>query len=413
MDEQELEPRAYRAPVAMRTLRQGVPRLLDVRHARPRPARARRRPEAGAAPHHLRDERARPRFAAAKHKKSARTVGDVIGKYHPHGDSACYEAMVLMAQPFSYRYPLVEGQGNLGSPDDPKSFAAMRYTESKLTQVRGSAAGRTRPGHGRLAAQLRRHDGRAGDAAGAPAAPAAQRHRRHRGRHGDRHSAAQPARSRERAPSICSTIRTRRAQAADEVRARGRICRPAPRSSRRAPTSSRSTRRASAASRRAPSTRTKTATPSITALPYQVSRAQDSGAGRGADPRQEAADGGRHSRRVGSREPDAPRDRAALQPRGHGRGDEPPLRDDGSRAQLPRQPQHHRPRRPAAGEGAEGHPRRLARVPHRHGHAPPAAPPRQGQPAPAHPRRPGRGLSRTSTKSSGSSAARTSPSPCS
>ena len=73
--------------------------------------------------------------AAAKPKKSARTVGDVIGKFHPHGDSACYEAMVLMAQPFSYRYPLIDGQGNFGSPDDPKSFAAMRYTESKLTPI--------------------------------------------------------------------------------------------------------------------------------------------------------------------------------------------------------------------------------------------------------------------------------------
>src|SRR5690242_7639902 len=72
--------------------------------------------------------------AASKHKKSARTVGDVIGKFHPHGDSACYEAMVLMAQPFSMRYPLVEGQGNWGSPDDPKSFAAMRYTEAKMTR---------------------------------------------------------------------------------------------------------------------------------------------------------------------------------------------------------------------------------------------------------------------------------------
>src|SRR5438874_10452685 len=72
--------------------------------------------------------------AAAKFKKSARTVGDVIGKFHPHGDSACYEAMVLMAQPFSMRYPLVDGQGNWGSPDDPKSFAAMRYTESRLTK---------------------------------------------------------------------------------------------------------------------------------------------------------------------------------------------------------------------------------------------------------------------------------------
>jgi topoisomerase-4 subunit A len=72
--------------------------------------------------------------AGAKYKKSARTVGDVIGKFHPHGDSACYEAMVLMAQPFSYRYPLVDGQGNWGSMDDPKSFAAMRYTEAKLTR---------------------------------------------------------------------------------------------------------------------------------------------------------------------------------------------------------------------------------------------------------------------------------------
>ncbi len=71
--------------------------------------------------------------ALSKHKKSARTVGDVLGKYHPHGDSACYEAMVLMAQPFSYRYPLVDGQGNWGSSDDPKSFAAMRYTEARLT----------------------------------------------------------------------------------------------------------------------------------------------------------------------------------------------------------------------------------------------------------------------------------------
>lgn len=70
--------------------------------------------------------------ASAKYKKSARTVGDVLGKFHPHGDSACYEAMVLMAQPFSYRYPLIDGQGNWGSPDDPKSFAAMRYTESRL-----------------------------------------------------------------------------------------------------------------------------------------------------------------------------------------------------------------------------------------------------------------------------------------
>jgi topoisomerase IV subunit A len=73
--------------------------------------------------------------AAAKFMKSARTVGDVLGKFHPHGDSACYEAMVLMAQPFSYRYPLIQGQGNWGAPDDPKSFAAMRYTEARLAAV--------------------------------------------------------------------------------------------------------------------------------------------------------------------------------------------------------------------------------------------------------------------------------------
>src|SRR4051812_19735025 len=72
--------------------------------------------------------------AKSKHKKSARTVGDVLGKYHPHGDVACYEAMVLMAQDFSYRYPLIDGQGNFGSMDDPKSFAAMRYTEARLSR---------------------------------------------------------------------------------------------------------------------------------------------------------------------------------------------------------------------------------------------------------------------------------------
>ena len=84
--------------------------------------------------------------ATAKYKKSARTVGDVLGKYHPHGDSACYEAMVLMAQNFSYRYPLVDGQGNWGSPDDPKSFAAMRYTESRLTAYAKSLLSELRAG---------------------------------------------------------------------------------------------------------------------------------------------------------------------------------------------------------------------------------------------------------------------------
>ena len=84
--------------------------------------------------------------ADAKYTKSARTIGDVIGKFHPHGDSACYEAMVLMAQPFTYRYPLVDGQGNWGSPDDPKSYAAMRYTESKLTAYANVLLGELKQG---------------------------------------------------------------------------------------------------------------------------------------------------------------------------------------------------------------------------------------------------------------------------
>ncbi len=84
--------------------------------------------------------------AQAKYMKSARTVGDVLGKFHPHGDSACYEAMVLMAQPFSFRYPLIEGQGNWGAPDDPKSFAAMRYTEARLSKYAQLLLGEARLG---------------------------------------------------------------------------------------------------------------------------------------------------------------------------------------------------------------------------------------------------------------------------
>ena len=82
----------------------------------------------------------------AKYSKSARTVGDVLGKFHPHGDAACYEAMVHMAQPFSFRYPLVDGQGNWGAPDDPKSFAAMRYTEARLSPFADLLLGESRQG---------------------------------------------------------------------------------------------------------------------------------------------------------------------------------------------------------------------------------------------------------------------------
>ena len=113
--------------------------------------------------------------AGSKHKKSARTVGDVIGKFHPHGDSACYEAMVHMAQDFSYRYPIVDGQGNWGSTDDPKSFAAMRYTESRLTRYADLLLAGTGIEHGRLGAEFRRLDGGAGAPAGAGAESAVER----------------------------------------------------------------------------------------------------------------------------------------------------------------------------------------------------------------------------------------------
>jgi len=133
--------------------------------------------------------------ADSKHKKSARTVGDVLGKFHPHGDSACYEAMVLMAQPFSYRYTLVDGQGNWGAPDDPKSFAAMRYTEARLSrysEVLLSELGQAPRTGARTSTAPSTSPGVAGTFAEHPA----QWHHRHRRRHGHRRTAAQPAGSR-------------------------------------------------------------------------------------------------------------------------------------------------------------------------------------------------------------------------
>ena len=131
------------------------------------------------------------------HRKSALIVGDVMGKYHPHGDSAIYDALVRMAQDFSMRLPLIDGQGNFGSMDgDPP--AAMRYTESQARQGRRRAAGRHRQGHGRFPAELRREPRRAHRPAGAVPEPAGQRRRRHRRRHGDQHPAAQSGRDHRR-----------------------------------------------------------------------------------------------------------------------------------------------------------------------------------------------------------------------
>ncbi len=131
--------------------------------------------------------------ADAKHRKCAKVVGDVMGNYHPHGDAALYETLVRMAQPFSLRYPLVDGSGNFGSLDGD-SAAAMRYTECRLARISDEMLTRDRSGHGRVPAQLRRHARRAGRPAGADSQPAHQRRHRHRRRHGDQHPAAQPRR---------------------------------------------------------------------------------------------------------------------------------------------------------------------------------------------------------------------------
>ena len=142
--------------------------------------------------------------ADAKHRKCAKVVGDVMGNYHPHGDSALYETLVRMAQPFSLRYPLVDGSGNFGSLDGD-SAAAMRYTECRLARISDELLDRDRSGHGAVPAELRRHQDRAGRAAVAHPEPADQRRHRHRGRHGDQHPAAQPRTRSARRCSSCST----------------------------------------------------------------------------------------------------------------------------------------------------------------------------------------------------------------
>ena len=139
------------------------------------------------------DVRARASARRAAYAKCARIVGEVMGNYHPHGDSAIYDTLVRMAQDFSMRYQLVDGQGNFGSVDDDPA-AAMRYTEARLDPPGHGDAARSRHGHGRLRAELRRPHAGAARPAGAVPEPARQRHDRHRRRHGDEHPAAQPAR---------------------------------------------------------------------------------------------------------------------------------------------------------------------------------------------------------------------------
>ena len=136
--------------------------------------------------------------ADAKHRKCAKVVGDVMGNYHPHGDAALYETLVRMAQPFSLRYPLVDGSGNFGSLDGD-SAAAMRYTECRLARISDEMLTEIDQIDGAVPSELRRHEDRAGRPAGAHSQPADQRRDRHRRRHGDQHPAAQPQRGLHRA----------------------------------------------------------------------------------------------------------------------------------------------------------------------------------------------------------------------
>jgi topoisomerase-4 subunit A len=282
--------------------------------------------------------------ASAKYKKSARTVGDVIGKFHPHGDSAAYEAMVLMAQSFSYRYPLIDGQGNWGSPDDPKSFAAMRYTESRLAAFADVLLSELGLG---TVDWMPNFDGTIDEPAVLPARAAAhpaQRHHRHRGGHGNRHPAAQPARAHGRLHAAARPPRDH-GRRAHRVGARPGFTPPRPRSSRPRTSCARSTPRAAAACARA---RCGSASRAISWSPRCRTRCRArkrAGADRRADAGEEAADGRGPARRIGPREPDAAGDRAALQPRGCRRADVTPVREHRSRAQLPREHERDRPRR--------------------------------------------------------------------
>ena len=144
--------------------------------------------------------------AGRPYRKSSRIVGDVMGKYHPHGDSAIYDALARMTQDWSMRVPLIDGQGNFGSMD-PDPPAAMRYTEARLAKVANFLLGDIDRDTVDFHAQLRRVGARAAGPSGPLPQPAGQRRRRHCGRHGDQHPAAQSRRSACRLPRLSSTIR--------------------------------------------------------------------------------------------------------------------------------------------------------------------------------------------------------------
>jgi topoisomerase-4 subunit A len=334
--------------------------------------------------------------AGAKPKKSARTIGDVIGKFHPHGDSAAYEAMVLMAQPFSFRYPLIEGQGNFGSPDDPKSFAAMRYTEAKLTK---------------LAAVLLDEIGQGtvdwgpnfdGTLEEPNWLPARLPHVLLNGTTGIAVGLATdipPHNLREVAAACMRLIDDPEATTRDlcehvkgpDYPTEAEIITPRNELIAMYETGNGAVRA------RAVYTR-EDGNIVITALPHQVSPAKvleqiaNQMRAKKLPMVEDLRDESDHQHPV----------RIVIVPRSNRvdaeRADGPPVRDHGPGEELPHQHERDRPRWPTAVEAAEDHPERVDQLPHRYRAASPAVPPRQGREAPAPARRPARRLSSTWTK---------------
>ena len=239
----------------------------------PRAAGRARRPEAGAPARAVRDARARTTTGTGRTRSRARIVGDVIGKYHPHGDQSVYDTMVRMAQDFSLRYMLVDGQGNFGSVDGDNAGGDALHRDAAWRKIAHELLADIDKETVDFGPELRRQGARAAGAAVAAAEPAGQRLVRHRGRHGDQHPAAQPERGRRRLPARCcdnpeaddrradgdhpgARLPDRRHHLRPRRRARGLPHRPRPRRDARQARTSRTSTRASA--RRSSSTRCRT-----------------------------------------------------------------------------------------------------------------------------------------------------------
>ena len=287
--------------------------------------------------------------ANSKHKKSARTVGDVIGKFHPHGDSACYEAMVLMAQPFAFRYPLVDGQGNFGSPDDPKSFAAMRYTESRLTPYAKTLLSELGMGTVDWAPNF---DGTMKEPVMLPARLPNVLLNGSTGIAVGMSTDIPPHNLREVVSACIRLLEHPKATVAElcehikgpDFPTNAEIITPAEDLLNLYETGNGSVKMRAIWEK-------ENGEIVVTALPHQVSPAKVLEQIAAADAGQKTADGGGPARRIRPRKSDPAGHRAALQPRGFRAADEPPVRHHGSRAQLPRQPERDQYQRQAPGPG--------------------------------------------------------------